>query len=174
MRASGPRVVRLLRASSGLLLALTALGMGCRRDAREWRASLESAGAVRLVGLWSVRITLGREQRDTLPARGIDGQLGITLNERGSSATGLGERPMLFGTYDIAFEALGFREGSPAGLPALIGVMHGDSAILVLAAQSDGPVELRGSLRGDSVVGRWRASRLRGIDHSGDFVLRRR
>lgn len=173
MPASG-RVVRFLRASSELLLALTALGMGCRRDDRAWRASLESAGAVELVGLWSARVTLDRERGDTLPARRIDGELAFTLNERGSSPKGLGERPMLFGTYDIVFETLGFREGSLAELPAVIGVVKGDSVILVLAADSDGPVELRGALQGDSIVGRWRASRLRAFDYSGDFVLRRR
>jgi hypothetical protein len=161
------------RIALGVGLA-AALALGCGRDLSAWRAALAEQGAERLVGIWSAQIRLDRPAGDTLPPKSIGGELGFTLNEKGLSAPGFGAPPMLFGTYDIAFDSLGFRAGTYSGVPAVVGRLNGDSLDLKLAPESDHLVEFHGVLRGDSIVGRWRAVQTRGIDAVGDFTLRRR
>jgi len=102
------------------------------------------------------------------------GRVALTVNDAGLDASGVGARPDLFGTYDIDFSPLRFRPGAVSGVPAVIGIVRGDSLILALAPSSDLPIELRGAVAGDSITGRWSASARAGPGATGTFSLGRR
>jgi hypothetical protein len=80
---------------------------------------------------------------------------------------------MLFGTYDLSFDGLGFDPGTYVGVPAVVARIRGDSIDLTLAPDSKLPITLVGVRHADSVVGRWRAYRGVGPGVGGDFVLQR-
>ena len=162
-------------ASGAILLLLCGLGLGCRADRAEWRATLAASRAERLVGLWLVELRLDRPTGDTLPPRVAQGQVALTLNEERLGGPGFNGPPTYFGSFDITFEPLGPRAVMQSGPPTVVGLLRGgDSLDLKLAPEFSQRIDLRGMVRGDSVVGRWRATQPRGIDATGDFVLRRR
>jgi hypothetical protein len=169
--------VRLLPAWRRLMLpasiALAAAGwLGCRTDMGSWRRTLAAEKAERLVGLWEVR--LQREGDDRSQPSESRGSIGLTLNEEHLPAPGFDAPPMVFGSYDIDFARVGLHAGTSGGVPGVVGMIRGDSVDLQLAPDAELPIELRGVLTGDTVVGRWAAHRRAGIDAIGEFVLRRR
>jgi hypothetical protein len=113
---------------------------------------------------------------DSLPPPEAQGEVALTLNGQRVQASGFDGPPMLVGTYDIDLAPLGLGAGADAdaGGPGVGVRLRGDSAYLQLALDSKRPIELRGVLRGDSIVGRWTAYMRAGAGGAGNFVLRRR
>jgi hypothetical protein len=157
------------RLSATLLMLMAA----CRADSPAWRARLAEPLVQSLKGSWTVVL----ERDGDAPAgsrRQVRGEIAITLNDGALEARGMSGRPLLFGSYDVQFDSLGFAGGATTDVPALAGTVVGDSVMLVLGPSSDEPVQLRGLPRGDSLTGRWQAHRRAGIDATGEFVMRRR
>ena len=110
---------------------------------------------------------------DAAPSPQVNGQIALTLNEARMPASGFGEPPMLFGTYDLDFRPLRLSAGAYGGVPDVVCRLRGDSVDLKLAPDSRLPVELTGILRGDSITGRWAAHQRAGPDGLGEFTLSR-
>jgi len=156
-----------------ILLFVIALPLACQPDLDAWRVHLSRFGAARGVGLWTLALELD-STAGVASGRSVEGQLALTLNEERREVSGLGETPMLFGTYDVALQKLGVFPSTAIAVPAVIGVWRADSLMLRLAPGTEPAIELRGALQGDSILGRWRSAQLRGFDRMGVFVLRRR
>jgi hypothetical protein len=116
---------------------------------------------------------LDHQGDDSIPPPETSGEIALTLNEERQASPLLGESPMVVGTYNIDLAPLGL-SGLYAGFPGVVGRIVGDSVDLRLAAESKLPIELRGVIQADSVVGRWDAHSRAGRGGLGDFVLHRR
>jgi len=168
-RRSSFAVLMTKGALPGLLIAAAA----CRSDMAEWQQRLENPEVQRMAGVWSV----GLLEDPSRLARGggsTTGEIALTLNRERRSAPGVSAPPLLFGTYDVSFDSLGIAAGDFRGVPTVVASVRGDSVILEFAADSRLPVDLRGILTGDSVVGRWSTHRRAGVAAAGAFVLKRR
>lgn len=156
----------------GALLAIVVL-VGCRPDTAAWRAGLAAPAVQHLAGSWELRVRR-TGSTDSLAWRHTSGIIALTLNGLGLDVAGAYERPLVVGTFDVDFDSVGFQPGITAGIPAVAGGRRGDSLWLDLGPGSDFPVEFRGIVRGDSVVGTWSVLMRAGVGPAGDFVLRRR
>lgn len=156
-----------------IIIAVTVLlAPACRRDGKVWEAELTAAGAIRLVGLWTIRLRTDRSPGVEEGAQST-GEVAFTLNHERLRGKGFDRLPMLFGTYAIDFTSLGLGAGSGADAPEAEGNLRGDSVSIILAPGSAVPIALRGAVSGDSVSGRWQTTRRSGVAATGEFVLRR-
>ncbi|HEU5217760.1 MAG TPA: hypothetical protein VFU23_03830 [Gemmatimonadales bacterium] len=141
----------------GLLAAIVSGPWGCARDRRAWATELAAAGADRLVGAWSIRLSNSHPLRP-LATASVTGSVAFTLNSERIGGPGSTDPPMLLGTYSVNLESLGLVVGSGSGFPEASAVVRGDSVAITLAPGSPIPMELQGVLRGDSLVGHWRVA----------------
>jgi hypothetical protein len=125
-----------------------------------------------LAGSWEITVRRFGGS-DTTHWRRVTGHLALTLNDQGLDLDDLGSRPMVFGTYDVAFDSVGVRPGTSAGVPAVAAVLRGDSLHLVVGPGTGESLELGGVLHGDSAAGLWRTFQRAGPGAIGDFTLRR-
>ncbi len=160
-----------MQRSAKLLTALVAV-TACHADHAAWKARLAAAQVQRVTGEWQIELHIDLPDTSSHPV--ATGHLALTANDAGVDAAGLGVRPFLFGTYDIDFTPLHYQPGSPSGIPAVIGVLHGDSLVMRLEPLSDLPIDLRGVVSGDSVTGRWNVHARAAPGANGEFTLRRR
>lgn len=153
--------------------ALLAIGLaGCGEDRRAWREELTTSGAERLAGAWSIHFAI-----DSIPGKPavppVPGTMAFTLNAERLPGAGSGGPPMLFGTYAVDFAAAGLAAGSGAEVPEVVARVRSDSVILVLGPGSLLPMELRGVIRADTVLGRWRVSSRSRPTSEGSFAMTR-
>ena len=157
-----------------VIVALVAVGAaGCGRDRRGWEAELATAGASRLAGVWAMRMEIDQPPGSAAKPP-LVGTIAFTLNSERLHGSGPGGPPMLFGTYNMDFVALGLAVGTGENVPEAAALVRADSVTLTLAPGSLLPMELSGVIRGDSVAGTWRVTSRSRPTSEGGFTMTRR
>ena len=150
----------------GAWLVLGLAAAACGGDRRAWHAELAAARAERLTGAWELRL-------ETTDSRSLVGNLAFTLNQERLHGDGPGGPPMLFGTWSLDFASFGLAVGTGADVPEAIATVRSDTVSLILSPQSQLPMELRGLMRADSVVGTWQVTSRARPTVEGTFVMTR-
>ena len=144
--------------------ALLFLALGCAAAPQRDAAWEQHAGA--LSGKWSIRFSYATGQSTT-------GTMQLTPNRTIDHAYSRIGIPTNYGTYAVAFHDLG---GPPSGrrVPAVAAGFVGDSVYILFETDREPfAMQMRGTLRGDSVRGTWAASQSRGTIASGTFIMSR-
>ena len=157
--------------------AVALLAAACERGTpRRGDAALET----RATGVWDVALALDRTPLGLAgpdePPRSGHGTLALIPSTRRDRAAALPGPTTHAGVYDIDFRPLGFAPQAAGPIATLVATVAAPDTVVVRlpAAASDGHLVLRGTMAGDSVVGRWSY----GGDRTpsgwgGTFVLRR-
>jgi hypothetical protein len=153
-----------------LLMAISVV-TGCT-DASAHKAS---AAGVALSGRWTVSYAVDSNVvwHDRVHAA-AQGTITLMSNHTvGRDYPRIGV-PATYGVYDVDFSPWGF---APAGsaLPAIVGGSIGDDSVEIRfdSDRRDFEMTMDGTLRGDTVRGRWIASSARAILGHGEFTMYR-
>jgi hypothetical protein len=165
-----------------LIVALSAVAAGC--SAGPGAATPRStAAAQQLSGTWDVLLLLDPHSTMRPPAvASVAGTVALIVDHRGLHDTDALRDVTHVGVYDVDFGAFGWGtddRSTPATALARVAALevHGTHVDSVHVELSPGSavlmVRLSGTLRGDSVSGRWEAEAFRAGGGSGRFVMRR-
>ncbi|MGE0442662.1 MAG: hypothetical protein AB7L66_08570 [Gemmatimonadales bacterium] len=141
-------------------------GVGCRQP-----PPVDPVAAAVLEGEWTVLLTVDPVPGPHRPDS-IRGTMALLVNRGGVTVPDFAGTPLNVGVHDLKLGVLspGF-DGKE--LPEVVASVHADSVVLVLGPGASRPIQLRGTLVGDSVSGRWTSMQRAAVSLTGAFVLRR-
>ncbi len=165
-----------------LIVALAGVAAGC--SAGPGAATPRNTAATQqLTGTWDALLQLDPHSTMRPPAVGsVAGTLALIVGHRGLPDTDALRAVTHVGVYDVDFGAFGWGtddRSTPATALARVAALEVqgtqvDSVHVVLSPGSPVlMVRLSGTLRGDSMSGRWEAEAFRAGGGSGRFVMRR-
>lgn len=185
---------RLARAMTRSMACLLIGGAACAAPREAGRQSLlETPAARRLVGTWQLQLIrdgVHVEPGAVGEVRKAEGTVTFLTDRVGRvSATEL-PGATHSGVYDLDLSPLGFMPDTPGPVPAAVarvgpggaasdgagpsGRTTADSVFIVLSPGAGRLyVMFAGTMRGDSIGGRWRAESFSAGGAAGDFVMRR-
>jgi hypothetical protein len=129
-----------------------------------------------LTGIWNVEISSDVASAGTPAAAPpkVEGVIALIRDSVNDFEWMALEGASNFGVYSVDFRGLGFEAPPAVGFPLAAARMVNDSTALVVLnpTQDHQSLRLTGTLRGDSISGRWSESSY-GAGLSGTFVMRR-
>jgi hypothetical protein len=167
------------------ILALVLLVVACHGESAQRLASLESAPARRLIGVWDATFWLDRQvalkpDAGTLPRR-LTGALAFVEDHSGGLSSEDLSDPTHVGVYDVDFRRFGFELGGSGVVPTVVartaepkGIDGGarDSVQIVVGPGAGRDVvRLLGVFAADTIIGVWTTPL--SLGGGGRFVLRR-